>query len=210
MAGEAMRQARLGLRPGDPHMPPHPRRQLHPVGRLTASWSTPSPGHLQPDLPRRGAIKAARQWPAHPDGATIHAGLGAHGPGGLGELGGARTWGCTATALTDVSASHRERGDHRLGEDPAPPQDRGLLCLGGQRLFHFVNKTPSAMLPTRLINAPGGDRPKPPQISVHEALEVDLTGQVCSADRVRPGLLGHGRVVDFLRGASASPGGQGS
>jgi len=79
------------------------------------------------------------------------------------------------------------------------------FCLGGERLFAFVNNNPRVeMFPVRLTNAVENIAKNERMVTVHEAVEVDLTGQVCAdmvGGRVFSGL---GGMVDFLRGAAQS------
>ena len=79
---------------------------------------------------------------------------------------------------------------------------------GDQELFDFVNNNPSVMqLEASFVNDPSIIKQNPKVTAINSAVEIDLTGQVC-ADSVGSRVIsGVGGQMDFIRGASLSPGG---
>ena len=209
VAGEAMRQARLVIAQVNPHMPRTHGDSFISVGRLDCIVEHTEPlVTFSQTSPDEVAIKAARQVARLiPDGATIHAGLGRMAQAVLGELGGRKNLGVHSDALTDAYLPLIESGVITGSEKTLHPHKIvASFCLGGQRLFHFVNNNPEVlMLPTRLINDPAVIAQNHRMISVHEALEVDLTGQVCSADREGRVYSGMGRAGGLPAGGLGQP-----
>ena len=82
------------------------------------------------------------------------------------------------------------------------------FALGSQRLYKYVDDNPIFEFhPQDYVNDPFIIAQNPKQISINSALEVDITGQVC-ADSIGPRFYsGVGGQMDFVYGASRSPGG---
>jgi len=76
-------------------------------------------------------------------------------------------------------------------------------------LYDFVDDNPIVELhPTEYVNDPFVISRNDNMVSVNSAIEVDLTGQVCS-DSIGPRLYsGVGGQVDFIYGAARSKGGK--
>ncbi|MCB2228868.1 MAG: GNAT family N-acetyltransferase [Desulfarculaceae bacterium] len=211
--GEAVEQARLVIAQVNPAMPRTLGDSFVPVSRLDCiveqeepilSFNQPAPGEV--------AKKAARQVARLiPDGATVHMGLGTMAQAVLAELGDRKNLGVHTDALTEAYLPLIESGVITgAGKTLYPRKVVASFCLGGEKLLRFVDNNPQVMmLPTREVNDPAVIAANHRMISVHEVLEVDLTGQVCSADRGGRVYAGVGGLVDFMRGASASPGGLG-
>lgn len=87
--------------------------------------------------------------------------------------------------------------------------DKGKItasfCMGTKKLYDFVHNNPLfSFRPTEYINDPTVIGKQKRMVAVNMALEVDLTGQVCS-DSVDGGFYsGIGGQIDFNRGASKS------
>jgi 4-hydroxybutyrate CoA-transferase len=83
------------------------------------------------------------------------------------------------------------------------------FALGTKRLFEFVDNNPIFEFhPTSYTNDPGLIARNDNMIAINSALQVDLTGQVCSDSIGSLFYSGIGGQVDFLRGASRSKGGK--
>lgn len=83
------------------------------------------------------------------------------------------------------------------------------FALGGKKLFDFVDNNPIFEFhPTAYTNDPGLIARNDNMIAINSALQVDLTGQVCSDSIGNQFYSGIGGQVDFLRGASRSKGGK--
>jgi 4-hydroxybutyrate CoA-transferase len=83
------------------------------------------------------------------------------------------------------------------------------FALGSKRMFEFVDNNPIFEFhPTAYTNDPLFIARNDNMIAINSALEVDLTGQVCSDSIGTSFYSGIGGQVDFLRGASRSKGGK--
>lgn len=162
-------------------------------------FTTPGPDEVQQKVARQVArlIK---------DGSTIHCGLGRIPQAVLAELHDKRDLGVHTDVLTDPYVDLVEAGVIS-GERKTfyPKKIVASYCLGGERLFAFVNNNPLVkFFPVRFTNDVANIALNERMVTVHEAIEVDLTGQVCAdmaGGRVYSGL---GGMVDFLRGAAKS------
>ena len=83
------------------------------------------------------------------------------------------------------------------------------FALGTRRLFEFVDNNPSFEFhPTAYTNDPVFIARNDNMVAINSALQVDLTGQVCSDSIGTQFYSGIGGQVDFLRGASRSRNGK--
>jgi len=82
------------------------------------------------------------------------------------------------------------------------------FILGSQELYDFVHDNAQVeFYPTDYVNNPFNIAQNDNMVAVNSAIQVDLTGQVCS-DSIGPLIYsGFGGQVDFLRGAAMSKGG---
>jgi acyl-CoA hydrolase len=81
--------------------------------------------------------------------------------------------------------------------------------VGTRPLYDYIHDNPSAvLLDIAYVNNPGIIARNPKVTAINSAVEVDLTGQVC-ADSIGSRIIsGVGGQMDFIRGASISPGGK--
>ena len=83
------------------------------------------------------------------------------------------------------------------------------FALGSKRLFDYVDNNPTFEFhPTAYTNDPALIARNDNMVAINSALQVDLTGQVCSDSIGTYFYSGIGGQVDFLRGASRSKGGK--
>lgn len=83
------------------------------------------------------------------------------------------------------------------------------FALGTKRLFDFVDDNPIFEFhPTAYTNDPALIARNDNMVAINSALQIDLTGQVCSDSIGNQFYSGIGGQVDFLRGASRSKGGK--
>ena len=81
--------------------------------------------------------------------------------------------------------------------------------LGTRRLFDFVDNNPLIELhPIEYANDPFIISQNEKMVAINSALEVDLTGQVCSDSIGTSIYSGFGGQVDYIRGAARSKGGK--
>lgn len=91
--------------------------------------------------------------------------------------------------------------------------DRGKVvtsfCMGTKELYDFVNDNPLfSFRPTEYVNDSNVIGKQNRMVSINMALEIDLTGQVCSDSEDGVFYSGVGGQVDFNRGAARSEGGR--
>ena len=83
------------------------------------------------------------------------------------------------------------------------------FALGTQHLFDFLDNNPLFEFhPTAYTNDPELIARNDNMVAINSALQVDLTGQVCSDSIGNQFYSGIGGQVDFIRGASRSKGGK--
>lgn len=83
------------------------------------------------------------------------------------------------------------------------------FCLGTRKLYDFVNDNPAfAFLDVDYTNDPKVIRRNPKAVAINSAVEIDLTGQICSDSIGAYHYSGIGGQLDFMRGAVLSEGGK--
>lgn len=83
------------------------------------------------------------------------------------------------------------------------------FLLGSRKLYDFVDDNPSiAVLGIDYVNDTSVIRTNPKVTAINSAIEVDITGQVCSDSIGTYHYSGVGGQMDFIRGASLSEGGK--
>jgi 4-hydroxybutyrate CoA-transferase len=83
------------------------------------------------------------------------------------------------------------------------------FVLGTREIFDFVDNNPVFEFhPTSYVNDPALIARNDKMVAINSALQIDLTGQVCSDSIGNQFYSGIGGQVDFLRGASRSKGGK--
>jgi acetyl-CoA hydrolase len=144
-----------------------------------------------------------------PDGATLQMGIGGIPDAVLHELASHRHLGVHSEMFSDGIIDLVERG---VIDGERKTLHRGKIIagflLGTKRLYRFVHDNPVVELhPTEYVNDPFVIAQNERMVAINSAIEVDLTGQVCS-DSIGPRFYsGVGGQVDFIYGASRSKGG---
>ncbi|HYK76315.1 MAG TPA: acetyl-CoA hydrolase/transferase C-terminal domain-containing protein [Daejeonella sp.] len=83
------------------------------------------------------------------------------------------------------------------------------FLLGSKKLYDFVNDNPEVLVMNiDFVNDPTNIRNNPKVMAINSAIEVDLTGQVCSDSIGTYHFSGVGGQLDFMRGAALSEGGK--
>ncbi|MGB5849458.1 MAG: acetyl-CoA hydrolase/transferase C-terminal domain-containing protein [Ignavibacteriaceae bacterium] len=84
------------------------------------------------------------------------------------------------------------------------------FVLGTKRVYDFIDNNPVIEFhPQEYVNDPFMIAKNKKMIAINSAIEVDLTGQVCSDSMGTRLYSGIGGQVDFIRGAAHSDGGKG-
>ena len=82
------------------------------------------------------------------------------------------------------------------------------LCMGSEKIYKYVNNNPMFYFrSSEFVNDPTQIARNDNLVSISSALEVDLTGQICTDSMGYLFYSGIGDQVDFLRGSSMSKGG---
>ncbi len=82
------------------------------------------------------------------------------------------------------------------------------LCMGSEKLYRYIDSNPLFYFrSSEFVNNPTEIARNDNLISISSALEVDLTGQICSDSTGPMFYSGIGDQVDFLRGSAMSKGG---
>ena len=86
----------------------------------------------------------------------------------------------------------------------------GSFVLGDQKLFDILEKNPNVRIcPAKYTNDPFNIARINNMVSVNSALEVDITGQICSESIGPVQFSGEGGALEFAYGVSQSKGGRG-
>jgi len=83
------------------------------------------------------------------------------------------------------------------------------FAMGTKKLYDYIDGNPMFQFyPSEYVNDPYVIGQNKKMIAINSALEIDLTGQVCADSIGHKFYSGIGGQVDFIRGASRSPGGK--
>lgn len=145
-----------------------------------------------------------------PDGATLQTGIGA-----------------VPDAVLRALAHHRDLGIHTemVSDGVVPLIESGVIngrkkslhpgklvagfVLGSRPLFDFIDNNPLfEFRPIAYVNDPFVISRNDRMVAINSALQIDLTGQVCSDSIGTRPYSGFGGQVDFIRGAARSHGGK--
>ena len=144
-----------------------------------------------------------------PDGATLQTGIGAIPDAVLHQLGTHQHLGIHTELFSDVVIDLVEKGVID-GERKSlhPGKVISSFMIGTKRLYDFVHDNPIIeMHPSEYTNDPFIVAQNDRMVAINSAIEVDLTGQVCSDSIGTRFYSGVGGQVDFIYGASRSKGG---
>lgn len=83
------------------------------------------------------------------------------------------------------------------------------FVLGTRKLYDFVHDNPFVSFrDVAMVNDTAVIRKNPRVVAINSAIQIDLTGQVCADSIGTYQYSGIGGQMDFMRGASLSPGGK--
>jgi len=144
------------------------------------------------------------------DGATLQTGIGTIPDSVLLELEHHRDLGVHTEMLSDGIVGLIERG---VVNGVRKTIHRGKVltsfAVGSQRLYDFIDDNPMFEFhPNEYSNDPFVIAQNTHMVAINAALEVDLTGQVCSDSLGTYFYSGIGGQLDFIRGAARSEGGK--
>lgn len=145
------------------------------------------------------------------DGSTIQLGIGAL-PNAIGEaLAGRRDLGVHTEMINDTIMDLYRKGVVTGRHKTLwPGKIVGAFIYGSDELYRFVDGHPAFELqPASVVNDPYRIGRNHRMVSINTAVEVDLTGQVCSESVGHAELSGVGGAADTHVGAQRSSGGRG-
>ena len=143
------------------------------------------------------------------DGDTIQIGFGALTNAILQHLTKKKNLGLHTQLITDAMLPLIEQKavTNKL-KTIVPRRVVASLCMGTERLYRFVDENPIFdFRSSEFVSDPAVIARNDNLVSISSALEVDLTGQVCSDSLGYRFYSGIGDQVDFIRGAAMSKGG---
>jgi len=144
------------------------------------------------------------------DGATLQMGIGAIPNAVLAQLNNHKNLGIHTEMFADGILPLVESGvvnGRKKGIDVG--KMTSTFLMGSKKLYDFVDDNPGVVMKdvsyTNDINMIGRN---PKVTAINSAIQVDITGQVCSDSIGTKFYSGVGGQIDFIRGASMSPGGK--
>lgn len=144
------------------------------------------------------------------DGSTLQLGIGGIPDAVLAALGDRRDLGIHTEMVSDGVMQSIENG-RITGERKSIHPRKVILTflLGSKSLYDFADNNPIFEAhPSDYTNHPFIVSQNDNMVAVNSAIEVDITGQVCSDSIGRYIYSGFGGQVDFIRGAAHSKGGK--
>lgn len=144
------------------------------------------------------------------DGATLQMGIGAIPDSVLHYLGDHRNLGVHTEMFSDGVVALAEKGVITNSEKRVEPGKLiTTFVLGTRRVYDFVDDNPIVSFrDVAWVNDTSVIRKNPKVVAINSAIQVDLTGQVCADSIGTYQYSGIGGQMDFMRGASLSPGGK--
>ena len=144
------------------------------------------------------------------DGATVELGIGGIPHAVLESLSEKKHLGIHTEMFTDAIIGMVEQG---MIDGSMKSLDRGKIvasfAMGSQKLYDYIDNNPVfSFHPTEYVNDIAVIGRQNKMVAVNVALEIDLTGQVCSDSLGTRFFSGVGGQVDFNRGAARSDGGK--
>ncbi|GAB4110538.1 MAG: acetyl-CoA hydrolase/transferase C-terminal domain-containing protein [Acidobacteriota bacterium] len=144
------------------------------------------------------------------DGCTLQLGIGAIPDAVLASLGSRRDLGIHTEMVSDGIMEGVEAGVI-TGAQKTLHKGKviGTFALGSRRLYDYLHNNPLFEFhPVDYTNDPAVIARNDRMVAINSAIEVDLTGQVCSDSIGSRIYSGFGGQVDFVRGAAHSRGGR--
>jgi len=144
------------------------------------------------------------------NGSTLQMGIGAIPDAVLASLFNHKELGVHTEMFSDGIIPLVEKG---IITNQHKKKHRGRIVtgflLGSRKLYDFVDDNPSVMvLNIDYVNDTAVIRQNPKVVAINSAIEVDITGQVCSDSIGTYHFSGIGGQMDFMRGAALSEGGK--
>lgn len=145
-----------------------------------------------------------------PDRSTLQLGIGQIPDAVLGQLKDHKDLGVHSEMISDGVRLLVEKGVITgIYKETDPGKVVATFAMGSEDLFKFIDDNPAVSIRSvDYTNDTSVIRRNPRMMSVNSAIEVDLTGQVVAESIGSHIMSGVGGQMDFVRGASLSPGGK--
>jgi acyl-CoA hydrolase/GNAT superfamily N-acetyltransferase len=177
-------------------------------------WLVPHEEPLVENLPRIASNEVAQRIGYYvsqlvPDGATLQVGFGNLPYAILKSLDQKKDLGIHTQVITDgfLPLFERKVITNRK-KTLLPGRVVASLCMGSERIYRYVDNNPMFYFrSSEFVNDPTVIARNDQLISISSALEVDLTGQVCTDSVGYLFYSGIGDQVDFIRASAMSKGG---
>jgi len=208
----AVRAAKTVIAQINPNMPRTHGDGILPVSQIdfAVEVDDPLPEHAPPALTEVERAIGRNCAALVEDGATLQVGIGAIPDATLAALDGHRDLGLHTEMFSDGILPLVEKGVLTgIHKRVHPEKLVAAFLMGTRRLYDFVDDNPQViLLGADYVNDTAVIRRNPKVTAINSAIEVDLTGQV-SADSIGTRQYsGVGGQMDFIRGATLSPGGK--
>ncbi len=144
------------------------------------------------------------------DGATLQMGIGGIPNVVLNNLTNHKNLGIHTEMFSDGILPLIEKGVIN-GKEKAVKNGKIVTCfaIGSQKLYDFIDDNPIVHFKeAAYTNDTSLIRRNPKVTAINSAIEIDVTGQVCADTIGKFQYSGVGGQMDFIRGASLSPGGK--
>ena len=144
------------------------------------------------------------------DGSTLQVGIGQIPDASLKALEHKKDLGVWSEMFSDGVIDLIENGNITGRYKTIHPNKvSASFTFGSNHLYEFVDRNPIFTFhPSDFINDPTRVAHQHKMVAINGALQIDLTGQVCADSIGTKFYSGIGGQVDFIRGASMSPGGK--
>ena len=210
---ECIKAAKLVILEVNPQLPVTYGSTLVPIQQVDFLYLN---DHPVPEVPMQASNSQAAKIAENieelvPDGATLQLGIGSI-PNALGEvLLNKKDLGIHTEVINDTIIKLARAGVI-TGRHKSiwPDKIIGSFAIGTTDLYKFMNGNPIVELyPASVVNDPIRIGRNHKMISINTAVEIDITGQVCSESVGHLELSGVGGATDTHVGAQKSPGGRG-
>jgi acyl-CoA hydrolase len=168
-----------------------------------------------PELDRKPPSDVEQQIGKHiaglvEDGSTLQLGIGGIPDAVLQSLGDKRDLGIHTEMISDGAIKLIDAGIITNAKKTLHPGKAiATFVFGSRQLYAYVDNNPYFELhPCDYTNDPFIVAQNEKMVAINSAIEVDLTGQVCSDSIGTRIYSGFGGQLDFIRGASYSKGGK--
>jgi acyl-CoA hydrolase len=144
------------------------------------------------------------------DGSTIQLGIGGIPNAALKAMYDKKDLGIHTEMVSDAIIEAMEKGVVTGAKKTLHPNKAvATFIFGSKKAYEFANDNPAFEVhPVDYTNHPSIVAKNDKMVAINSAIEVDLTGQVCSDSIGTRIYSGFGGQVDFIRGAAQSKGGK--